>query len=35
MGWAGETAQQVRAFAAIEEDPGSNPSIYRGAHSHL
>jgi hypothetical protein len=31
----GEMAQQLRALAALPENPGSIPSIYNVAHNHL
>ena len=35
MGWAREMAQQLRAFVALEQDPGLIPSTHIAAHSHL
>ena len=32
---AEEMAQQVRALAALTEDPGSVPTTYMTAHNHL
>jgi len=32
---AGESSAVKRTFAALPEDPGSIPSTYRVAHSHL
>ena len=34
-GWAGETAQRLRALAALAEDLSLIPSTHMVAHNHL